>query len=107
MLIVSAREYATHHQDYFKEIGSYSHEYMNLAKEVKVQRSHAVIIGDTREEIHENELAVTLATVARLLIGGCFRFRSTFDDDDSRGTTTCHSYGTLLDIDYEKQRDLL
>ena len=75
---------------------------MNLAKEVKVQRSHAVIIGDTREEIHEDELAITLATVARLLVRSCLCLRSTFHDDDSRSTTACHSYGTLLDIAHEK-----
>ena len=39
---------------------------MDLPEQVEIKRRHPVVIGDAREEVHEDQLTVTLATVTRL-----------------------------------------
>lgn len=75
----------TNHKANLKEIGRNAHKNMYFAEEVKIKRRHAVIIGDTREKIHENELAISFPAIARLLIGLSFGLCPTFDDDDCWG----------------------
>lgn len=64
---------------------------MHLAEQVKVQRSHAVVVGDTREEIHEYELTVPLASITRLLLRRGLFLCATLDNDDGGCTTTSNS----------------
>ena len=81
MLTLYARQ-NTHHQTNFKEIRGYTHQDVDLTEEVEIQGGHAIVIGDTREEVHENELTVSFASITRLLLRGCLNFGSTFYDDD-------------------------
>jgi hypothetical protein len=39
---------------------------VEFAEEVKVEGRHAIVVSDARKEVHEDELAVALAAVARL-----------------------------------------
>ena len=50
---------------------------MDLPEEVEVKGGHAIIVGDAREEVHEDQLTVALAPVPRLLVCSCLLFRST------------------------------
>ena len=81
----------THHQHYLKKVWRDSHENVDLPKQIEIQRSHPIIVCDTREEIHEDELAITLSSIARLLVDRCLLFRTTFDDDDRWCPTTSDS----------------
>ena len=54
---------------------------MDLPEQVEIKRRHPVVIGDAREEVHEDELTVALATIARLLVRRSFCFCSTLHDD--------------------------
>ena len=64
---------------------------MNLAEKVKIKRSHAVIIGDTREKVHKNELAVSFSAISRFFVRLGFSLRPTFDNDDSGSATASNS----------------
>lgn len=78
--LVSASTYRTHetlleyqqyaelsyHQADLKEIRSYTHKHMDFTEHVKVEWGHAIIISDPREEVHQDELTVALATIAGL-----------------------------------------
>ena len=65
---------------------------MDFPEQVEIQRSHPVIVCDTREEIHKNELAVSLSTVARLLVRLSLRLRAAFHNDDSGRAPPSNSY---------------
>ena len=80
-----------HHEAYFEEIGCDSHQYVNFAEEIKIQRRHPVVIRNARKEIHENQLAIPLATIARFLVRCSFLFGATLDNDDSRCSATSDS----------------
>lgn len=58
----------SYHQADLKEIRSYTHKHMDFTEHVKVKWSHAIIISDPRKEVHQDELTVALATIARLLV---------------------------------------
>ena len=75
----------THHETDFKEIRSNTHEDMDLAEEVEVERRHPIVVGDTREEVHEDQLTVALASVAGFLLRSCLRLRPALYDDNSGG----------------------
>ena len=83
-----------YHQTHFKEVRSDTHEDMNLPEEIIIQRRHPIVVRDAGEEIHENELAVTFATVSRLLLCSRFSFGTAFYEDDGRGTATSNGYAT-------------
>ncbi len=86
-----ASQNGTHHKANLKEIGRYAHENVDLAKEVKVEGGHAVIVRDAGEEIHQNELTIPLSSVARLLVSGSLGFSPAFYDNDSWCTAASHS----------------
>lgn len=80
------RELAYHQAD-FKEIRGDAHEHVDFTEHVKVERGHAIIISDAGKEVHQDELTVTLATIAGFLV--CrFAFRSTLDNYQRRGAAT-------------------
>ena len=81
-----------HHEANFEEIGRDTHQYMDFAEEVKIEGCHPVVIRDTRKEIHENQLAIPLATIARFLVRCCFMFGTTLDNDDGRCPATSDGY---------------
>ena len=80
----------SYHQADFKKIRGYAHKHMDFTEHVKVEWSHAIIISDPREEVHQNELTVALATIARFLICGLC-FRSALDNYYRRCAATCTS----------------
>jgi hypothetical protein len=65
---------------------------MDFAEEVKIQGCHPVVIRNTRKEVHENQLAIPLATIARFLLRGSFLFGTTLDKNDSRCPATSDGY---------------
>src|SRR6201996_2338570 len=81
-----------HHKAYFEEIGCDTHQYVNFAEEVKIQGCHPVVIRNTRKEIHENQLTIPLATVARLPVRCSFLFSPTLDNNDSWCPSTSDGY---------------
>jgi hypothetical protein len=42
----------TYHQANLEKVRSDTHQDVNLAEEVKVERSHAVVVCDPREKVH-------------------------------------------------------
>lgn len=72
----------TYHQTNLKIIWSDTHQYLDLAKEVVIERGHPVVVRDAREKVHENELRIPLASVAWLLVTDRLRIRTTLDDDN-------------------------
>lgn len=70
-----------HHETSLEEIRRDTHKDLNLPEHVKVQRRHPVIVGYSREEIHQNQLAVAFASIARLLFGLGFPLGSAFNDN--------------------------
>ena len=64
---------------------------MDLPEEIKVERRHSIIVGDPGEAVHQDELTVSLASVARFLVIERLLFGATFDNDDGRGATTSDS----------------
>ena len=75
----------TYHETDFKEIRSNTHEDMDLAEEVEVERRHPIVVGNTREKVHENQLTVALASVAGLLVCGRLPLGPAFHHDDCGG----------------------
>lgn len=61
---------------------------MDLPEQVEIKGGHPIVISDTGEKVHQNKLAVPLAAVPGLFVSGSLRLRSTFDNNDSRSTTT-------------------
>ena len=72
----------THHQTNFKIIGGDTHQYLDLAKEVVIERSHPVVVCDAGEKVHKNELRITLASVAWLLVTDRLRLRTALHNND-------------------------
>lgn len=72
-----------HHKAYFKEVGCDTHQYVDFAEEIKIQRCHPIIIRNTRKEIHKNQLTVSLATISGLFIRCGFFLRAALDNNDS------------------------
>ena len=66
---------------------------MNLAEKVEIERRHPVVVGNTREEVHQDELTVSFATITGLLVSCSLSFGTTFHDNNGWGTTTSNSYG--------------
>lgn len=64
---------------------------MNLSEQIKIQWGHAVVVRDSREEVHEDKLAITFATIARLFLCRGFLLSSAFDDDDRWSAATSDS----------------
>ena len=65
---------------------------MNLAEKVEIERRHPVVVGDAGEEVHQDQLTVTLATVSRLLLGRSFYLRAALDNNYGGRTTTSDGY---------------
>lgn len=61
---------------------------MNFTEHVEVEWGHAIIISDPREEVHQDELTVTLATIAGLLVRR-LGFCSALDNNQRRSAVTC------------------
>ena len=61
---------------------------MDLAEEIEVEGGHPVVVGDTGEEVHENQLTVALATIARFLLRRRLRLCPALHDDDGRSPPT-------------------
>lgn len=81
-------EMCTYHEAYFKEVWRDSHKDMDLAEKIEVKWRHAIVVGDTREEVHEDKLTVTFASVARLLLFCSLLLCATLDDNDCRCSTS-------------------
>ena len=81
-----------YHEAYFEEIGRDPHQYVDFAEEVKIQGCHPVVIRHARKEVHENQLAIPLATIARFLVCCSFMFGTTLDNNDSRCPATSDGY---------------
>ena len=77
-----------HHEAYFEEIGCDTHQRVNFAEEIEIQRCHPVVIRDARKKVHENQLAVPLATIPGFLVRCSFLLRAAFDNDDGRCPAT-------------------
>lgn len=86
----------THHEAYLKEIGCDTHQYVDFAEKIKIQRCHPVIIRNTRKEVHENQLTVPLATIPRFLVRCGFLFCAALDNDNGRCPATGNSY--IVDV---------
>lgn len=73
----------THHENSLKIIRGDTHQSLDLSKQVEVQWRHSIVVGDSREEVHEDELRVSLPSVTGLLV---FRFagHAALDDNDRR-----------------------
>jgi hypothetical protein len=78
----------THHEAYFKEIWCDTHQYVDFTEEIKIQRCHPVVIRNTRKEIHENQLTVSLATIPGLFVRCSFFLRAALDNNDGRCPAT-------------------
>lgn len=73
------------HQDSLVEVWRHTRHKMNLAEEVKVKRSHVIVEDDTRKEIHQDNLTVSLSTIpwlGRL----CLVWGSALDDNNDWNT---------------------
>lgn len=81
----------THHQANLEEVRGNTHENLDLAEKVKVQRGHTIVICDAGKEIHKDELAISLSSVARLLVMARFGLCPTLDNDDRWCTTASNS----------------
>lgn len=58
---------SSYHETQLKVVGGgAAHQPGYLLEKIIIQRSHAIIVGYTAEEIHQNKLGVTLATIAGL-----------------------------------------
>ena len=66
---------------------------MDFSEQIKIKRCHPVIVSNAGEEVHEDQLAVALATISRFLFSPGFLLRTTFDNDDRWGPATGNSYG--------------
>lgn len=87
-ILVSASTYMsagawalTHHQDYLEEIRSHTHQHVDLSKHVKVQGAHPIVISNAREEVHQDQLRIPLASISRFLVSRLGR-HSAFDNDN-------------------------
>ena len=87
----------TYHQTNFEEVRRDTHENMDFAEKIEVERCHPVVVCDTREEVHEDQLTVTLATVTRLFVGRGLRFSTTLYDNDGGRAATSNSYSAVSD----------
>lgn len=68
---------------------------MQFSEEVKVERGHAVVIRDAREEVHQNKLTVALSSVSRFLFSCSFLFRAALDNNNSRRASSRNSYKNI------------
>jgi hypothetical protein len=93
----------THHEAHFEEIGRDTHQYVDFAEEIKIQRCHPVVIRNARKEIHEDQLAIPLATIARFLVRCSFLFGTTLDNNDSWCPATCDSCVPDFSLDARAQ----
>ena len=66
---------------------------MDLPEKVEVKGGHAIIVGDAREEVHEDELRVALAAVAWLLVVQLFLLRAAFHDNERWRALACDGCG--------------
>ena len=82
----------THHETCFKIIRSDAHQGMDFTEEVEVEWCHSVVVGDAREEVHEDKLPVSFATITRLLVLQRLGLCSAFDNDDRRCSSTRDSW---------------
>ena len=55
---------------------------MDLAEEIEIEWAHPIVVGDAGEEIHENQLTVALASIARLLVRSRLLLRAALHNDD-------------------------
>ena len=94
----------THHETNFKEIGSDTHEDMDLAEEIKIEGAHPIVVGDAGEEVHEDQLTVALAPIPRFLVRSCLLFRSTLHDDDGGRSSARDGYPSVKTAYPERRR---
>lgn len=78
----------THHEANLEEVRRDTHQTLSLSEQVKIKRTHSIVVGNPREEVHQDHLRISFSTIPRLLV---FRFFwwSTFDDDDSWCSMSC------------------
>src|SRR5437879_12106877 len=77
-----------HHEAHFEEIGCDTHQRVDFAEEIKIQRCHPVVVRNARKKVHENQLTVPLATIPGFLVRCSFLLRAAFDKDYGRCTAT-------------------
>ena len=77
---------------------------MDLAEKVEIEGAHSVVVGDSGEEVHEDQLTVALAPVPRLLVCSCLLFRSTLHDDDGGRSSARDGYPSVKTAYPERRR---
>jgi len=65
---------------------------MDLAEKVEIKWRHAIIVGHTGEEIHQNKLTISFPAIARFFIAQCLCICAAFHDNNGRCTTPSYSY---------------
>lgn len=91
-----------YHETNFKEVWRNTHKDVNLAEQIEVERRHPVVVRNTREEIHEDKLTVTLSPVARFLFCGCLLLSAALDNDHRRRPSPSNSFKQRY---HERQND--
>lgn len=89
--------FSPYHQADFKKVGCYTHEYVDLPEHVEIEGSHPVVVCDTGEKVHQDELTVSLSSVPRFLLRRSLSFCTTLHDDYRGRPATRDSYKVRLD----------
>jgi len=82
----------TYHQTDFEKVRCDAHQNVQFPEKVEIQRRHAIVVGHTREKVHEDELTVSFASVTRLLVLCCLLVRSALDNNDRWRPTASHGW---------------
>ena len=90
------RKIFSYHENDFKKVWRHTHEHVDFTEKIVIQGSHPIVVGNAGEEVHENQLTVTLATIARLLVCPSFVLCATLHDDNGWSPATRDSLRGIL-----------
>lgn len=88
----SRYDWNTYHQADFKEIWRNAHQNMDLPEQIKVQWCHTVVISDSGEEVHKDQLTIPFSSIARFLLRRSLLFRAAFHNDNRGRSSPSDSY---------------